>query len=258
VAEAVALVLLIAFAGGVVALGAVLDGARSGTPASIAVLAPLAEAARHVRGRVPGTATPGRVAGAGLLVASVVRLLALPLDGSPLLGAPLGTGWVLVADAVWWCAAALLVEPGARRRLAVCALALEAPLVVALATRLLAVGAGVPVGVEAPVALLLVVVVGGALLPWAVRGRAGARPLLVRVGLAAQPVSAAAVAAALLLGGTGGVLVLETAVMTALVVVVSRRFPVLSRPRLARLGSTVLLPLALLQLGAVAVLARLA
>lgn len=265
-AEVLAVAGLLVLAVGVVALRAVLDGIRTGTPASIAVLAPLAEGARLVRRRAPrGSALPV-VAGAGLLLASVLRVLALPAAGF---------GWFLVADAVWWVAGALLARRGTRLGYARCALAVEVPLLLALAAPVLAArgplgdaGAGPPVGLEAPVALLLAVVIAGVLLPWAVApsgraepGRAepaGAGRLLVGAGLAAQPVSAAAVSAALFLGGTGGVLAIETGALTALLVLAARRFPVLRRARLTALATIVLLPLALLQLAVVATLTLLA
>lgn len=268
----IALVALLLLGAGATALGAVLDGRRVGVPGSLSLVAPLAEAARLLRSRRPASATRIPVlAGAGLLVATAVRVLALPIAGAPLLGGPVGLTWLAVADLVWWTAGALLVDRGAVRRHLLRALAIEAPLLVALAIPVLAAGSlravdvltaqrSLPFAVEAPVAFLLVLVVGGVLVPDAVETRGtGTARFLVAAAHAVQPVSAAAVAAVLLLG-TGGspagslALAAQTALLAAAVVVVAGRFPALRPPRLAELALRLLLPLALVQLGVVVAL----
>ncbi|MGT2426420.1 hypothetical protein [Amnibacterium kyonggiense] len=272
VAALAAVVALLLLGAVVVSLRAVLD-ARGAGMASIAVLAPLAEGARLVRRRAVG----GRAgwapvaAGALLLVSPVVRVLALPIAGPAPLGAAPGPIWSVVADAIWWAGAALLVG----RRVLPAAVALEAALVAALAATATALGGagsagaplgrlGVPPAAEAPVAFLLLVVGGGVLLPWAVRPAVsrlgGVARLLAGAGLAAQPVAAAATGALLLLGpGPRASLLAVVAVLLACALVLAeRRFPVLSLPRLVRLGARVLVPLAAVQLGIVLALALLA
>ena len=123
-------------------------------------------------------------------------------------------------------------------------------------------GQDLPLAAEAPVAFLLLLVVGGVLLPQAVAGPVdglgGAARLLAGAGRAAQPVSAAATASMLLLGTDDGWTWLAASLLAAVLVVVSRRFPVLSTPRLVRLALTVLLPLAVVQLAIVVALSALA
>jgi hypothetical protein len=257
VADALGVLVLVALGGGVVGLRAVLDGARVGVPASIAVLAPVSEVGRALRARPAGRrAVLPVVGGAGLLVASVLRVVALPGAG----GAPLAVavaGFV-VADAVWWVAGAILGRGGARSLAR--AAAVEAPLLLALAVPVVAGRGTVPLGVEAPVALLLLVA-GGVLLPLAIgplRAGPGAGRLLVGAGLATQPVSAAAVAAALLLPAGTAWLVGSTVVLTAIAVLADRRVPALRPPLVARLALRVLLPLAAVQLAVVVALTLLA
>lgn len=270
VAALVAVAALLLLGAAVVALRAVLD-ARGAGMASVAVLAPLAEGARLVRRRA-ARARPAVIAGGALLLlAPVVRVLALPLAGPALLGASPGLGWFVVADALWWLGAGLLVG----RRVVPAALAVEAPMLLALATPAVAAGSvriadvaagrlGLPLAAEAPVAFLLLLVVGGVLLPWAVRPSVGAlggtARLLAGAGAAAQIVAASVTASLLLLGAGPGVplLVVATAVLTGVLVLAERRFPALALGRLARLGLTVLLPLGAVQLGIVLVLTLLA
>lgn len=266
-----ALVVLALLGAGAAALRAVLDGGRVGVPASVSVVAPLAEAARLLRRRAPGRSTSRRpvVAGTALLGAAALRVLALPIAGAPLLGGSFGLLWLVVADAVWWAGATVLAERGDRGRSVLRAVALEAPLVVALATPAVAAGSlrapdllaaqqSLPFAAEAPVALLIALVAGGLLLPAALPARGTARPL-VAAARAVQPVSAAGVAAVLLLGAGGSpsgavLLVPVAALLAALVVAVAQRLPVLRPQRLVELSAVVLLPLALVQLGVVAVL----
>lgn len=251
--EAIAVVALLVLAAGVVALRAVLDGIRLGVPASIAVLAPVSEAARLLRSR-PIRARPRVlpvVGGAGLLAASVLRVVALSL--------PSAVAWFVAADLLWWVAGALLVR-GAGFRYVGRAVAVELPLLLALAVPIVAAEADLPLAVEAPVALLLITA-GGVLLPWAVAPCAvgtGAGRLLVGAGLAAQPVSAAAVAAALFLPSGIAWLGAGTVALTVLLVVAARRFPVLRPPLIARLSLRALLPLAAVQLAIVVALTLLA
>ncbi|RIX30815.1 NADH-quinone oxidoreductase subunit H [Amnibacterium setariae] len=253
---------------GVAALRAVLDGVRLGVPASIAVLGPAADAARCLRTRPSRGAARPTVAGALLLASALVRVLALPVLAAPLLGGPLGIGWLVVADAVWLLGLGLLD----RRRL-LPALAVEPALLLALAVPVVSTGSldatrivqaqSLPVGIAAPVAVVVLLVAAGALLPEAVprpgRGPAG---LLVSAALAAQPVAAAATAAVLLLGlgGPGGALPLAAVVIVlgALLVLLQRRFPVPRPRRLAGFALAVLLPLAAVQLAVVVALALLA
>lgn len=263
-----AVVVLLALGAAIAALRAALDARGTGV-AAIAVLAPLAETARLVRARSTG-AGPREVVGGGLLLlAPVLRVLALPAAGSVLLG-PLGLGWFVVADAIWWIGAGLLVG----RRAIPAALALEAAVLPALAAPAVAAGTvriadaaagrpGLPPAAEAPVAALLLLVVGGVLLPWAVLPAVarlgGVARLLAEAGAASQLVAASATASLLLgLGPAAGPLVVATAVLSAALVVAARRFPVLSLPRLARLGVAVLVPLAAVQLGVVIALTLLA
>lgn len=251
--EAIAVVALLVLAAGVVALRAVLDGARVGVQASIAVLAPVSEAARLLRSRPIG-AHPRVlpvVGGAGLLAASVLRVVALSL--------PDAVAGFVAADLLWWIAGALLAR-GAGFRYVGRAVAVELPLLLALAVPIVAAEADLPLAVEAPIALLLIAA-AGVLLPWAVAPRAvgtGAGRLLVGAGLAAQPVSAAATAAALFLPAGLAWLGAGTVALTALLVVASRRFPVLRPPLIARLSVRALLPLAAVQLAIVVALTLLA
>lgn len=265
-ADAVLAVVALAVLGaGVVALRAVLDGLRTGIPASIAVLAPLAEGARLIRTWGTRRAERPVLAGAVLLLSVVLRVLV------PTLAGPLGVGGFLLADVGWWIGGVLLARRP--RRFLVAALAVEAPLVLALAAPAVAAGTmrvdgvagaqqGLPFAATMPVALLLVLGIGGVLLPWAVHGEVrqlgGTARLLVGAALAAQPVSAAAAAAVLFLGLGGGWAVVATALLAAALVVAARRFPVLPLRRLTRLALTVLLPLAVVQLAIVVVLAVLA
>src|SRR5689334_7246745 len=215
VAALVAVAALLLLGAAVVALRAVLD-ARGAGMASVAVLAPLAEGARLVRRRAARARPAGIAGGALLLLAPVVRVLALPLAGPALLGAAPGLGWFVVADALWWLGAGLLVG----RRVVPAALAVEAPMLLALATPAVAAGSvritdeaagrlGLPLAAEAPVAFLLLLVVGGVLLPWAVRPAVarlgGAARLLAGAGTAAQVVAASVTASLLLLGAGPGV-----------------------------------------------------
>lgn len=246
--DAVAVAVLLVLAAGVVALRAVLDGARVGVPASIAVLAPVSEAARLLRTRARVRPVVG---GAGLLGASVLRVVALDLPNAVL--------WFVAADLLLWVAGALLVR-GAGFRYLGRAMAVEVPLLLALAVPSVAASSDPPPGVEAPVAALLTAA-GGVLLPWAVAPRdvgSGAGRLLVGVGLAAQPVSAAAVAAALFLPAGPAWLSGGTVALTLLLVLVARRFPTLRPPLVARLSLRVLLPLAAVQLAIVVALTLLA
>ena len=261
-AEAVlAVVALLVLAVGVAALRAVLDGRRSGTPASIAVLGPLSEAARLLRERSGGSVPV--LAGALLLVAAVARGIV------PVLVGPLGLGAFVAADVVWWIGGLLLAER--RGRFLLGALAVEVPLVLALAapavaarsTRLSDVVAAertLPFAAEAPVAFLLVLVIGGVLLPWAIRvdRRRGGGRLLIGAGLAAQPVSAAAAATLLFVGIGGGWGVVATAVLAAALVLLARRLPALRLGRVVRPALVVLLPLAVVQLAVVVALTVLA
>jgi NADH-quinone oxidoreductase subunit H len=272
---------LLVLGAGLVALRAVLDGRGQGASASIAVLAPAAEGARLLRSRPwhERAGTRALIAGAALLLSSVVRVLALPMVGPALLGPPLGVGWFVVADVVWWAAGAVLADGGrgALRRFLLRAAAVEVPLLIALAAPIVAARSlavadvraaqrDLPLAAEAPVAFVLALVVAGVLLPWVIGDRAagtGPDRLLVAAGLAGQPVAAAAVAGVLFLGGggsgTGAAWLLgETAVLAALLVVVTRRFPVLRPHLVARLSVLVLLPLAIVQLAVVVALALLA
>lgn len=270
VAAAVAVVALLLLGAAVVALRAALDARGTGM-ASVALLAPLAEGARLVRTRAAGTRPAEVVAGALLLLSPVVRVLALPLAGPAPLGTAAGLVWFVVADLVWWAGAALLVG----RRGVAAAIALEAPVLLALAAPAVAVGSvritdlaagslGLPLAVEAPVAFLLLLVVGGVLLPWAVQPAVarlgGSARLLAGAGAAAQVVAGASTASVLLLGAGPGapLLVAATVTLSGALVLAARRFPVLPPRRLARLGVAVLLPLAAAQLGVVVVLTLLA
>lgn len=246
-AEAVALLLVLA--AGVVALRAVLDGARVGVPASIAVLAPVSEVARLLRSRPRALPVLG---GAGLLAAPVLRVVALDL--------PNAVVWFVAADLLWWIAGALLLGRAGLLRYAGRAVAVEVPLLLALAVPSVAGSSEPPLGLEAPVAALLMAA-GGVLLPWAVAPRAvgsGAGRLLVGAGLAAQPVSASAVAAAMFLPPGVASLGGGTVALTLLLVLVARRVPTLRPPLVARLSLRVLLPLAAVQLAIVAALTLLA
>jgi hypothetical protein len=250
----VAVVAVLLLGAGVVAVRAVLDGLRTGLPASIAVLAPLAEGARLLRTRAVGarTGTLSVVAGALLLVAPVLRAVLLTLD------LPGGAVWLVAAEAVWSVGAVLL---GRWRTVLI-----EAPLIVALAT--VVVGDvridafAHPPAAVAPVAFLLVLAVGGVLLPWAVDPGVdrlgGAARLLAGAGRAVQPVSIAAAASVLLLGTAGWWTWLAAAVLAAVLVLVARRFPLLPQRRLVRLALAALLPLAVVQLGVVVALTLLA
>jgi NADH-quinone oxidoreductase subunit H len=255
-----AVVALLVLGAAVVALQAVLDGLRTGIPASIAVLAPLAEGARLIRTRGIRSAARPVLAGAVLLVSAVLRVLV------PTLAGPIGVGGFLVADVVWWIGGLLLVQ---RPRFLLAALAVEGPLVLALAAPAVSAGSigvegvvgaqqGLPFAVTMPVALLLLLGVGGVLLPWAVLGEArhlgGAARLLVGAALAAQPVSAAAAASVLFLGLGGGWAVVAAALLAGALVVLARGFPRLGLRRLSRIALAVLLPLALVQLAVVIVL----
>lgn len=250
-----ALVALLVLGGAVVALRAVLDGLRTGLPASIAVLAPLAEGARLLRTR---RASGGALAGSLFLLAAVLRVLVSGLAG------PVGVAGFVIADAVWWLGGLLLVER--RPRFMLGALAVELPLLLALAAPVVAARSlridvvvaadrAIPLAVEAPVAFLIVLAVGGVLLPWAVSG--GSRPvagrarLLVGAGLAAQPVSAAAAASVLFLGLGGWSAVGAEALLTVVLVVAARRFPALRLRRLIGPALALLTPLAVLQLAIV-------
>ncbi|GAA4735908.1 hypothetical protein GCM10025783_02400 [Amnibacterium soli] len=165
----------------------------------------------------------------------------------------------------------LLAERDDRGRALLRAAVVEAPLLVALATAAVAAGSlraadllaaqqALPFAVEAPVALLVALVVGGLLLPAAVPVRGtGAARLLIVSARAVQPVSAAAVASVLLLGVGGSPsgaapAALASGVLAAVVVVAGQRLPVLRPQRLLEPAAVVLLPLALLQLGVVVVL----
>jgi NADH-quinone oxidoreductase subunit H len=260
---ALAALALVVLGTGVGALRAVLDGLLTGTPASIAVLAPLAEGARLIR--TGGTRSGARpvLAGAVLLLSAGLRVLV------PTLAGPLGIGGFLVADVVWWLGALLLVR---RPGFLLAALAVEAPLVLvlaapAVATRSIRVDAvagaqqGLPFAATMPVAFLLLLALGGVLLPWVVEGEAGhlggTARLLVGAALAAQPVATAAAVSVLFLGLGGGGAVAATALLAVVLVVAARRFPRLGPRRLIRLALAVLLPLALVQLAVVVVLAAL-
>lgn len=255
-AEAGALLALLVLAAGAAALRAVLDGRRTGTPASIAVLAPLAEAARLVRtrGTRPGARTV--VAGVLLLASPVLRVLALPFDGRPLADALLPA---LVADLAWWAGVLLLAErrpPAARLRGAV---ALELPVVAALLVTVFALpGSTLPLVVEAPVAFLVLLVVEGVLLPWSVAGPAdrlgGIALLLVRAAVAAQLVAGAATASAVFLDGGRTAVLVGAALLACALLVLERRVPLLGLARRTRLAVAVLLPLAVAQLALVIVL----
>lgn len=255
---AIAVIAVLLLGAAVVALRAVLDGRRTGLPASIAVLAPLAEGARLLRTRAVG-AHPGArplAAGALLLLAPLVRAVLLHLD------LPGGVAWLVAAEVLWCVGAGLL----GRWRTVV----LELPLLVALVTPVVAAGSlrvgapqqDLPFAAEAPVAFVLLLVVGAVLLPWAVHGPVerlgGGARLLAGAGRAMQPVSIAATAAVLLLGTAGAWTWLAAAVLAALLVTAARRFPVLPMRRLVRLALAVLLPLAVVQLGVVVALTLLA
>ena len=273
IVAACTLVALLVLGAGAAALRAVLDGRRVGVPASVSVVAPLAESARLLRSRPAAGAVPRTpvVAGVALLVAAALRVLALPVAGAPLLGGTLGLLWLVAADVVWWAGAVLLADRVDRVRTLLRAAVIEAPLLVALAAPAVAAGSlrapdllvaqqTLPFAAEAPVALLVVLLVGGLLLPAAVPERGtGAGRLLVAAARAVQPVSAAAVAAVLLLGVGGSpsgaaLLAGATALLAAIVVWVAQRLPVLRQQRLVELSAVVLLPLTLVQLGVVAVL----
>jgi NADH-quinone oxidoreductase subunit H len=264
VAEAAAVLALVALGAGVVALVAVLDGRRLGIPASLAVLAPLAETARLLRSRPTGTRRR-LLGGAVLVAASVLRVLALPVADTAVLGAPLGIGWFVVADLVLWTGGALLAGRAAPRLL-LRAAAVEAPLLLALAAAVAASQGDERLAVEAPVAFLTLLVGGGILLPRVVAPNSvgtGADRLLVAAGRAMQPVSVSAVAAVLFLeagGSPGGALLLlgATVVLTGLLVVLARRVPVPRPALVARLSLRVLLPLAAVQLAVVVALTVLA
>lgn len=262
---AVAVVALLVLGPGAVALRGVLDGLRIGIPASIAVLAPLAEGARLVRRWGVRSGARPVLAGATLVVATLLRVLV------PALAGPLGIGGFLVADAVWWAGGLLLARR--RRRFLIGALALEAPLVVVVAAPAVAAGGvrigavaaaqqGLPFAATMPVAFLLLLAVVGVLLPWAVqadvRRLGGTARLLGGAALAAQPVSAAAAASVLFLGLGAGWAVVATALLTAVVVVAERWFPRPALARLTRVSLAVLLPLGAVQLAIVVVLAVLA
>jgi NADH-quinone oxidoreductase subunit H len=255
VGEAIAVAVLLLLGAGVVALRAVLDGARVGVPASISVLAPVAETARLVRSRPLGARSPVLpiVGGAGLLVASLLRALAVPIAQPTVLG----VAGFAIADAVWWIAGALLLRGGLRYLGR--AVAVEAPILLALAVPVLAGVGDLPLAAEAPVALLLLLI-AGVLLPWAVPapGGQGLARLLVGAARATQPVAAAAAAAVLLLPTGTAWLVGATVVLAALVVLAARRFPTLRPPRVARVSALILLPLAAVQLAVVVALAVLA
>jgi NADH-quinone oxidoreductase subunit H len=226
------------------------------------VLAPLAEAARLLRARSARSGAAPGVAGALLLAAAVLRVLVPTVAGS------LGVGGYVVADGLWWVGGLLL--SGRRGPFVLGALALEAPLVLALVAPAVSVRSirvddivtdqqGLPLAAEMPVAFVIVLAIGGVLLPWAVQGDArrlgGTARLLVGAGLAAQPVSVAATASVLLLGLGGGWAIAASALLTAVLVVAARRFPALRMRRLTAPALAVLLPLALVQLAVVIVLA---
>jgi hypothetical protein len=254
---AIAVLAVLVLGAGVVALRAVLDGLRTGLPASIAVLAPLGEGARLLRTRSVGARTrPGPVvAGVLLLIPPLLRVTLLGLD------LPGGVAWLVAAEAVWCVGAGML----GRWR----SIVLEPPLLLALATPVVAAGTlwigpvrDLPIAAEAPVAFLLLLVIGGVLQPWAidppVDRLGGAARLLAGAGRAAQPVSVAATASVLLLGTTSGWTWFAAAVLAAVLVIGARRFPVLPERRLVRLALAVLLPLAVVQLGIVIALTLLA
>ena len=167
---------------------------------------------------------------------------------------------------MWWVGGVLLVR---RQRFLLAALAVEAPLVLALAAPAVSarsirvdgvVGAqqGLPFAATMPVAFLLLLGIGGVLLPWAVQREArhlgGTARLLVGAALAAQPVSAAAAAAMLFLGLGGGWAMVAATLLAGALVIGARWFPLLGLRRLSRLALAVLLPLAFVQLVVVTVL----
>jgi hypothetical protein len=248
VEAAIGVLAVLVLGAGFVALRAVLDGLRTGLPASIAVLAPLAEGARRTRSRAvahrPGTRPV--VAAVLLLLAPLVRVVLLALPDAVL--------WLLAAEALW-CGGAVLLA-GWR------VLLLEPPILAALAAVVVGGAGALPLAAEAPVALVLLLVVGGVLLPWSVQAPidrlGGAARLLAGAGRALQPVSIAAAGAALLLGTRGGWTWLLAAVLAAVLVIAARRFPVPRPPHLVRLALLVLLPLGLVQLAIVVVLRLLA
>lgn len=271
--EVLALLALPLLAGGTAALRAVLDGRAARVPASIAVLAPASEAARALR-TLPLLAAGGaamRVAALVTIVVAVVRVLLLPLDGAPALVTPLGVGAFVLLDLVCW-GAWWAVER--HRRLPLHAVAVELPVLLALAGPAVAAGSlradaiaaaqrDLPFAVQMPGALLVLVAVLGLLAPWSAPLRTPPRPagldgLLLRAARAVGLVSGLATASALLLGGglvrTGA----ATVLLLVVVEVVARRLPVLRDGRGARAAVGVLLPLAALQLAVVVALALLA
>lgn len=251
---------VLVLAGGSAALRAVLDGRIAGAPASITVLAPLAEVARLLRRRGPIRLVRQRFAGVVLLAAAGVQIA------------------VLVGAPVWWLGATVVLRWGGvwalqrpTRRAAVAVVLTELVLAAAVAAPVIASGATTAAGIAAaqqpiwfaimmPVAFLAFVVASGA-----TRGplsvaleRDGGGSVLLLAGRALVLASAVALAVPLFLGGGSWPLLLAKAVVLMVAVVLAgRRFPRLGARTLPVGIPLVALALALLQLGLVLALPHL-
>lgn len=231
---------LLLLAGGAVAFQAVLDGRPARVPASVAVLAPLAETARLLRqGRrtlAGADVLLWRLAGVGLLVAAVLQVAVVPVGGAVVADLAVGVVWFNAVDvllwACWWLlgwgANSTWALVGGHRFLAQ-ALSAELPLMFALIgpavaahslrmTDVVAAQRDLWFAVQMPVAFLVFLAGVVAFAAWgpfaASAGRdiasgvlaelAGTDRLLVLAGRAALLVAGAAVAVPLFLGGGAG------------------------------------------------------
>ena len=271
---------LLLVAAAVAALAAVASGRDAGVLASVAVLAPLSEAARAAR-TLPRLARGGmlpRLGAIGLLALAALRVLLLPVDGVVLIDTPIGVGAFVVLDLLSWACWAPLARTRPRRLL-LRALAVELPVVLALAgpvvaarsLSVVAIAAQplLPFAAQMPVVPVVLLAGIGLTTPWSAAAAppladrlAPAERLLADAARTASLVAGCAVAAVLLLGttGAGGAAraAVAAVVLAVLLVVVGRRVPAFGPERASRGSLVVLLPVAALQLAVVVVLALLA
>lgn len=231
---------LLTMAGGIAALGAVLDARLDGVPTSVAVLAPLTETARLLRQQrrsLPGAdRLLWRIGGAGLVVAAVLQAAVVPLGSVIPADLPVGVVWFTAVDvliwACWWLlgwgANSAWAQVGGHRFLGQ-AISYELPLMFAIICPAVAAGSLRVATVEAaqqqrwfvlqmPVAFVVFAVSVAAFAAWGPFGTpagadaaggvlaelSGVDRLLVLAGRCALVVSGAAVAVPLFLGGGAG------------------------------------------------------
>ncbi|MEU2203097.1 complex I subunit 1 family protein [Microbacterium oleivorans] len=288
---------LVVVAWAAAAANAMLDARSVGSPVATAAAAPLREVSRLLRQQRRTLAGADsllwRIAGAGLVIAGMLKMLVIPFGSFVLADLPVGLVWFNAVDvllwALWWLlgwgANSSWSLVGGYRFLAL-ALSYELPLMFALTAPAIAAGSLRMLDVQdaqgnlwfvvwMPVAFLIFVASVVAFSSWGpfhtamsgdiasgvIAELSGVDRLLVLVGRYAVLVAGAAFAVPLFLGGGSGPwlppsmwVLIKTLVVLAGMLTVRRLFPMIRPDRLAGLAWVIILPLTIVQVAVVAVI----